>query len=364
MPNERKLPPGASLYLDLVRFAAAMAVFIGHAAGKSFTEGFLWQSSLYMREAVIIFFVLSGFVIGYVLDGKEGTAPNFASARVARLYSVIVPALILTFVCDIFGEHVSQAFYRGGPWSYYSDNLALRYADTFFMLNSSWLAPNMEPGINGPFWSLSFEMFYYVAIGLLVFAKGWKRLLGLACTCLIAGPAIIALFPLWLAGFALYRQTRGGTPNVALAVLATVLGGGLVLIAPFVASRIPEAPASWQVQPSVFQDYLYAAAFTAHLFGMTSLCAHIPKAPKLMVSVIRWLGGLTFPLYLLHRPLIQVFAVAPVGAADGAVQRLYLIGGTLLIVVLVTPICESLRRWLRAGIKRSMGIYQPEAAMS
>ena len=49
-----------SIYLDIVRFAAALVVFLGHAADSRFTGGFLWQFNLINQEAVTIFFVLSG----------------------------------------------------------------------------------------------------------------------------------------------------------------------------------------------------------------------------------------------------------------------------------------------------------------
>src|SRR5579871_4979281 len=55
--------PATSLYLDLVRALAAFTVFMGHASGQFFTAGLLWQTGLYDQTAVMVFFVLSGFVI-------------------------------------------------------------------------------------------------------------------------------------------------------------------------------------------------------------------------------------------------------------------------------------------------------------
>src|ERR1700742_1917757 len=81
-----------SLYLDLVRFLAALAVFVSHICGQRFTGGLLWQSEPYGDEAVDVFFVLSGFVIGYVTDGRETSTRSFAVARLARIYSVALPA--------------------------------------------------------------------------------------------------------------------------------------------------------------------------------------------------------------------------------------------------------------------------------
>jgi peptidoglycan/LPS O-acetylase OafA/YrhL len=60
--------------------------------------GILWPFTYMGSEAVMAFFVLSGFVIAYVADQRETTLQAFAAARLARLYSVIIPAMLLTRV--------------------------------------------------------------------------------------------------------------------------------------------------------------------------------------------------------------------------------------------------------------------------
>ncbi len=54
-----------SLYLDVIRFSAAMVVFLSHTASSSLTDEFLWQFKDYSQTAVMIFFVLSGYVIAF-----------------------------------------------------------------------------------------------------------------------------------------------------------------------------------------------------------------------------------------------------------------------------------------------------------
>jgi peptidoglycan/LPS O-acetylase OafA/YrhL len=43
--------------------------------------------------AVIVFFVLSGFVIAFVTDGRDRTLAGYALNRLSRLWSVALPAL-------------------------------------------------------------------------------------------------------------------------------------------------------------------------------------------------------------------------------------------------------------------------------
>ena len=73
-----------SIYLDAVRFLAAFFVFLDHFALGRISGGFLWQLRPLGDEAVTVFFVLSGFVIAYVTDTREKTAPAYVVSRVAR----------------------------------------------------------------------------------------------------------------------------------------------------------------------------------------------------------------------------------------------------------------------------------------
>ncbi|MGH7072336.1 MAG: acyltransferase family protein [Acetobacteraceae bacterium] len=106
-----------SLYLDLLRFLAALTVFLGHVSGSRFTGGFLWQFGPYMGEAVTVFFVLSGFVIGYTTDRREKSAYSYAVARAARIYSVALPALVVTFTLDAIGRSIRPDLYSQS-WGY------------------------------------------------------------------------------------------------------------------------------------------------------------------------------------------------------------------------------------------------------
>ena len=73
---------------------------IGPSVSRHHCGGLFWQMQPYGRTAVLVFFVLSGFVVAWVTETKERTLEEYALSRVARLYSVILPALIITAVLD------------------------------------------------------------------------------------------------------------------------------------------------------------------------------------------------------------------------------------------------------------------------
>src|SRR3954468_17403598 len=126
---------GTSLYLDLVRFGAAFVVFLEHLrehTRNSFAA--FWRShpflyvhlDAYSETAVIVFFVLSGYVIAHVLATRENTLTEFATSRLARLYSVAIPALLLTAATN----YAEALRYPNAFDAYDNIPTAIRYAGT------------------------------------------------------------------------------------------------------------------------------------------------------------------------------------------------------------------------------------------
>ena len=109
------MSPLFSLYLDALRFGAALIVLLSHFAYPRFTRG----DYIAIREfnlgsdAVVFFFVLSGLVIAYTADSKDRSAGRFAFNRLTRLYSVVLPAILLTVLFDWAGRSLDPSAYRG-----------------------------------------------------------------------------------------------------------------------------------------------------------------------------------------------------------------------------------------------------------
>lgn len=194
---------GTSLYLDFVRFVAAFLVFIDHYADRNLTGGLLYQLAPFGAEAVVVFFVLSGYVIGYATDTREQTAGVYTINRAARIYSVAVPALVLTFLLDAIGRSVRPDLYLAMP-NFQPNGQFWQFIGGLLFINQIW-SVNAEIGSNLPYWSLGYEIWYYAIFGMAAFATGRWRIAGAAALLLIAGPGIAAMFPLWLMGWLTYR---------------------------------------------------------------------------------------------------------------------------------------------------------------
>ena len=151
--NECGMNKTFSLYLDAIRLAAALTVAVGHLSASHLTGGLGWQAAAYMGDAVTVFFVLSGFLIAHATR-REASARSYAVARLARLASVALPALVLTFALDAAGRTLNPALYAnlGG---YVWDGRVWQAAASLLFANQWWWL-DIAAGSNLPYWSMSF----------------------------------------------------------------------------------------------------------------------------------------------------------------------------------------------------------------
>ena len=87
----------------------------------------------------------------------------------------------------------------------YSDAGSLwTYLGCVFFINQFW-SWHLVPGTDFAYWSLSYEVVYYVAFGAAMYAPRGYRAIAIAAVLAAAGPRIASLFPIWLLGLACYR---------------------------------------------------------------------------------------------------------------------------------------------------------------
>jgi peptidoglycan/LPS O-acetylase OafA/YrhL len=351
------IPAKFSAYLDIVRFAAALTVFLGHAAGRSWTGSFLWQAGAYGDTCVVVFFVLSGYVIGYVCDTKETEWKVYFVNRAARLWSVVLPALALTFIIDFAGVRIAPELYLGQPW-YAGDMPLVRYLASLLMFQEFWHL-SLVPGINAPFWSLSYEAMYYLVFGIAFFSRSRWKWFAIVLALLLSGPVITALFPIWVLGYYSYHLTKRMRLSTTLNSIAFLAGMTMLLLSPSIrASGLFGLTILGEV---VLERYVDALGFFLNLIGAYGLCANAAPFPVRVSRTIAHIAGTTFALYLFHRPLIQLFSYLGPADASSWERRVLVIGGTLLIVYGATPATELLRKSLRSfGMRLLTGRSQAQ----
>ncbi len=346
-----------SIYLDFVRFSAACVVFLIHARYDRITGGVLGDLGDYGNEAVMVFFVLSGFVIAFVASTSETTPSSYLIARLSRLWSVVIPALMLTAIVDYAGSRMDPRIYDG-VWFEASYPVWRFFANALF-INQLWFL-NVRPFSNGPFWSIGYEFWYYIAFAILHFVKTRLRWVGFAiCLCAI-GPKIALLMPVWFFGVVAYRVATRGIVNERIG-WALFLGsiGMYVLFHYFeVPDRISWRTNAWLgpdfgFSSDFLNSYVIGALVAANFVGMAAIQHRIAGIVRLYERPIRFLAGYTFSLYLFHYPLLHFFAAVVPFDHSMPLAITIIIGATLGTVLIVgtfaeqakTPLRKTLSRW-------------------
>lgn len=351
------MSPAFSIYLDLLRLAAALVVFVHHASYARFHGSWLQGLSGYGHESVVVFFVLSGYVIAYTREHKDHDWRHYAVQRLSRLWSVALPAIALTLALDAVGRSFEPALYADvtGGWG--------RVLASAAFVNEFWIE-GWAAGSNIPMWSLSYEAGYYLLFGVLSFASArWRGPLALLCAAVV-GPRLLLLLPAWWLGVVIYRSPRvrqlGVTPGAWLAVAGLVWALALVL------GKVGNQYVTWRLlavlpppwaplmghSEAFLSDNLIALGVAAHVAGMSAWL----RGRGAPAGLSRWASRLsraTFPIYLFHYPLLQCLA------ALAAVWPALALGGvTVLALALsaaLTEPCERLRqvlrRWLAAALR-------------
>ncbi len=359
------MPVVLSLYLDLIRFVAAAAVFLEHISSKPFSSGILWwRLSNYGAVGVMVFFVLSGYVIAHVSSTRENSVRLYFTSRISRLYSVAIPALILTFMLDSIGMWLNPDFYnikavlwRPESWS--------GYLSSIFFLNEYQIFGfgGISPGTNGPYWSLSFEATYYLLAGLVIFLPFVAALPLVVVILVLAGKTISALLPVWMLGYCLYKFSYKLKMDIVSAFSVFFLSLVLLVLFPSVIDYLPGDNFGFYFpwgraayNRNLVGDYAVAILFTIHLFSAQSIAQRIVDRDYSCAAVIRWAGGLTFPLYCVHYPVLCFLrAVSPWGV-DTWGNILFLLILTGLIVVPLVDYCENIKNKIRHGLHKFVPI--------
>jgi peptidoglycan/LPS O-acetylase OafA/YrhL len=291
-------------------------VFWGHAWAGIFAHEpttisrALWTLADTRHEWVMVFFVLSGYLVG---GNALARADNFdfkvyAVARFSRIYIVLIPALILTAALD----WTAFAIDRTSPIhaTSWADGLfgAAPPFDSYSFAHIAVSVLSLEPffgsaamGSNGPLWSLGFEwIFYFCFPPLMLLADALGRRLGgriwtMRAVILLASAGLLAvrhmpyaalLWTIWVGGAAAHAiAERGGWPK-ALRWL-----GLMVCIAGFA------------ILPKV--GYRVADALIG--FGFIGFLAYFPAgergpAPRLDKT----LASASYSLYIVHLPIVAM----------------------------------------------------------
>jgi len=327
--------------IDLLRFFAAFSVvsfhylFRGPKIGvmPSYDFPVLGEMARYGFLGVQLFFMISGFVIAFSIRGRS--PGQFLWSRALRLYPAFWFAIVITtFTVQFFHEYDYQLKW----WQVFAN---------FTMLNHLFRIP----AVDGAYWSLYVELHFYLLVWLFIrFGKHNHELVWLTLWLFTA--AAWQWLPIWK--LELFLALRYAPFFVAGALLCRIRteGSSLILWSLYCLAWLLSLNVMVGFSPAVLVDegdsrLIIATIITSFYVVMAGIGVGIVKWIKGPVVVI--LGGLTYPLYLLHEVVGWVL-LSRMPAEWGDLTRvlivicLMLAGARLINIFLEQP----LSRWLKA----------------
>lgn len=323
--NSTFSPKTEVLGVDLLRFGAAAMVVLYHLGywdfwgsehrlsdllGSPDIGRLLAPVSHFGWVGVELFFVISGFIITY--SAERASAFAFLRSRFLRL----MPAI---WICSTLA--LPEALAEGIPHA----AIARLYARSVVMYP-------LEPWINGVMWTLPIEISFYAIVFALLLAGQFRRILPVASIIGLGSSVYWILYgcALHIDGLmplAAHLDALAGTPLIMLTLMRHgcffALGvllwralikrsyGPYLLLTPVLLSgcflEIWRENGTVALGTRIVHSALIAQCVWLACTGLMAISvacndALIRKLGR-CASRARWLGLLTYPLYLLHQPV-------------------------------------------------------------
>ena len=312
-----------SAHLNMIRGLAAILVLVGHVRGlflvdypelrehKRLLLPFFAVTGL-GHQAVMIFFVLSGFLIGGgVLATKDRWSwKRYSINRLTRLYVVLLPALLLTAALDHFARAAPGGHtYFDLPVKHFNAQpLASRQSLSVFLGNVVFLQTISVPvfGSDSPLWSLANEFWYYVLFPsvALALSRGRCGLVhrlfagSIAIFLLVWLPAgILGGFLIWLLGVAVYL-----TPSIMLSVTTRrlcITVSAVLFSAILALSRTNQLPAD-------YGDFMVAIGFALWLACLIRTGPSPDDISSTYRTCAKLLSSCSYSVYAVHFPIVML----------------------------------------------------------
>ena len=312
--------------LDGLRGVAALMVVIYHIfEGYAFAGGGIIESLNHGYLAVDFFFILSGFVVGYAYDdrlGKSMKTKDFLKRRLIRLHPMVIMGAVLgaaTFCIQ------GSTQWDGTEISISLVMLSMLCAMLFILAIPGGCYEIRGNGemfpLNGPSWSLLFEY-----IGNILYALFVRRLSTKLLT------AIVVSLGIGYTAFAVFDASGYGNMGVGWTLDSiNFLGGMLRMLFPFsmglllsrnfkpfkvkgsfwlassiliIIFAIPYIPSDGNI---CYNGILEAVCVTLIFPILVRLGASGSTADHKSTAICNFLGRISYPLYMIHYPLMYLF---------------------------------------------------------
>ncbi|MFH2139881.1 MAG: acyltransferase [Pseudomonadota bacterium] len=386
----------AFINLNAIRALSGMVVVFSHffqlyimpVEGRTYFVNFAISMAEY---AVIAFFALSGLLISLSIERnirRHGCFMwrEYLISRVARIYPALIASVLLCLI--LYGVLLLLGLDGAGALTRPSDvypasrtEFSVSKAEVLLTLMQTYaFGPGGYIAVNGPLWTLSYEVGFYLVAGLLMTmarGAGIARLFAAVCLLLVVVVAIkmekhlfLHYGSIWMLGVGLFFLLKRRADHVDDATVTSACGYFSVLcwrtasstwvgILIFVLLCLSNALLILaKGEAALIHDYMAALVIIAAMYVLA--CTR-----RTMAGHLAKMAGSTYTLYLFHFPLMLFFYALIRDLYDISPVQYFILASVLTLTILLTShysarLLENRRLWesfyarLRGGYREAI----------
>lgn len=332
-----------NIELEALRAFASLYVFFHHTFYNfNILENgsFFWRLFSFGQEAVMVFFLLSGYVISLSMDKNNYNFKTYFKHRFLRIYPIVFIAYFVSYISSVLILKTDLPTVND-----FILNLLMLQDKNSFTLGSF-----VEPLFNNqPLWSLSYEWWFYMLFIIQVYLFKQYSINGniiIAFLTSLIGMLLYFIYPnqiasiliyyyLWFAGGALFYYYKYNEKDKKY--IQTVIIGFIVLIVCYIFLFVIGTP----YRASVVFPYIklrhFIASFVFVLFIVYFYHFFMPivksKIGTKIIQIFSYLAPVSFAIYVVHYPIMKVFQNTDLNGFT----KLFL---TILLTLMISYISE------------------------
>lgn len=282
--------------LDILRFFAAFWVMSFHYF-LGYSGDIHWYR--YGNLGVPLFFIISGFVISQSV--AHASTKAFALGRFIRLFPLFWIICTLTYIFTLLMPNGQPVFFQ--EYLISMTMLGEKLANAFGYIHI----------VDAAYWSLVIELLFYVAIGTFVYLFKWKNIRWFTALWFLVsiGAFVIGQDDTFIAKTLLVRHASYFLFGITLMLITSTTYSSIKLKVYdyifMIAAAFYGAFISWKALPPYLTphplDTIIVTVFQFVFFGGVALLVYLSRymQSRKWTDVAIIIGGLTYPLYLIHQ---------------------------------------------------------------
>ena len=343
MASNQAAPSSHLPALDGLRGFAALWVLVGHVFQQTALGSPILWLPLHNGYAVDLFMMLSGYLMFRLYGASADSKPAaFWLRRWFRLTPLYFTCLLLAFLTASSFLVARKAIFEFSQFNFATWPIRSDWPSALAHVTFAFgLIPSLSQSTAMPDWSLSLEMQFYLLFPALVAL--FKRVGAGLATVVLAATQLLLL----LLFQSYFREFTFPSPlplelNLFLSGMAIAIPGRRqILVGVLLATMTSSSPSAAAVRAVL--ALLLATGARAAFHPVLLPLASLVRRP-FEVPLARWLGSISYPIYLTH--LTVLFFALSALLNLGLHEKRLLAAITLAITLAVTLSISQLLHWL------------------